>query len=625
MTLFNLAWRNVKSNLKRYFLYIGAMVMSVLIFYTFKAIQYHSQIQAAASSSQQIGALFSVSSVILLIFISFFMIYSNSFFTRQRKKEVGLYSLLGLPKRKIANLLFYENLMIGGIALLIGIGLGTLLSRSLMELLTNLMQTPLSIQFEWSTKAVIHTAVVFLVLILFTSFQGYRLIYRFQLVELFQADQKGERIPRASWLLAIIGVIGIGVGYYFSLHFFDYVKQLVILLPLGIVCSTVVGTYLLFHCVSIVMLKGARKRSSYFYKGMNMISTSFLLYRIKGHATSLATITTLTAVTLCAIGTSVGLFINQDQTMKRIYPYSYSYVEKDAASEEKVKKNLEEQKQEHPVTKEVTFSVLVTPENPITFISQSSFNRLARTFDYQEIKSLKKDQAVKLISLFDYQLKKKVGMGRDIASLPVALQGRKLTLSVTKELPAPLQNGYANTYVISDEQYESFSQMFSSQTQHVLNVEDDKETPELTKELEQLVDATSFYTLYKQNTTSTGIMVFIGGFLGLVFVLATGSMIYFKQLAEAEMDKPNYAILRKVGVSQKDVASSVRKQLAFVFGLPLIVAIAHSMFAFEVAKPLLMITDVRPIFISIGVYILIYGGYYLLTVRSYVRQLRDPS
>ncbi|MCY9510089.1 ABC transporter permease, partial [Paenibacillus larvae] len=226
MTLFNLALRNMKRNFKNYSIYFFSMIFSIVIYYAFVAIQFNSQIQQAAETSKKISGALIFSSILLILFSALFIIYSNGFFTRKRKKEVGLYSLLGVRKKQIAKMLAYENLFMGLIALVVGIGIGALLSSGFTKLLLVLMDSEMIVHFEIPTAAVFNTALVFFVIILYTSFQGYRLIYRFKLIDLFKADSQGEKVPKGSLVIALLSVIMIGSGYYLASDFAQAAKKL---------------------------------------------------------------------------------------------------------------------------------------------------------------------------------------------------------------------------------------------------------------------------------------------------------------------------------------------------------------------------------------------------------------
>ena len=314
MTLSSIALRNIQRNFKDYFVYFASMIFSIVIYFTFKALQYNSQMEKAAEASKKISGAFQVSSVMLIIFVAVFIIYSNGFFTRKHKKEIGLYSLLGIRKRQIGKMLFYENMLMGLMSLIIGIAIGSVLSKLFLELLVSMMGLNLNVHFEVPMAAIINTAIIFFVIIFYTSLQGYRLIYRFKLIELFRAEREGEAMPKGSVIMALISVFLIGSGYFLALMFMKAVMYANFMaVALYIFLATVLGTYLLFMFFTVFVLKRARNNKSSFYNGMNMITTSQLLYRIKGNAKSLATISILSAVTF-----NSGWYVSYD-VLQHIY------------------------------------------------------------------------------------------------------------------------------------------------------------------------------------------------------------------------------------------------------------------------------------------------------------------
>jgi len=213
--------------------------------------------------------------------------------------------------------------------------------------------------------------------------------------------------------------------------------------------------------------------------------------------------------------------------------------------------------------------------------------------------------------------------------LQLPFSNQYMTFDVLKNQPYPIQNtnlngnglGFSDTLVVSDNVYKQVVQNGKPSTSHVVNVDNDKKSKELTTELQRYNEVSDFYSPYTNNMQAMGVMVFIGGFVGIVFLLATGSIIYFKQMAESTMDKPSYAILRKVGVTKDEIRRSIAKQIGFIFLLPLLIALLHSYFALNTGKVIFGITNVTPIFWSAGVYIIIYAFFYVLTVRSYVKNV----
>ncbi|MFJ8351872.1 FtsX-like permease family protein [Bacillus paramycoides] len=644
MTLSSIALRNIQRNFKDYFVYFASMIFSIVIYFTFKALQYNSQMEKAAEASKKISGAFQVSSVMLIIFVAVFIIYSNGFFTRKRKKEVGLYSLLGIRKRQIGKMLFYENMLMGLMSLVIGIAIGSVLSKLFLELLVNMMGLNLNVHFEVPMAAIIDTAIIFFVIILYTSLQGYRLIYRFKLIELFRAEREGEAMPKGSVVMALISVFLIGSGYFLALMYMKAVMYAdFMVVALYILLATVAGTYLLFMFFTVFVLKRARNNKSAFYNGMNMVTTSQLLYRIKGNAKSLATIAILSAVTLTAVGTSVTMYYNTFTQSKDAAPFSYSYVKQDAVLDKKVNGILAEEKKNHPVTHQSeiemvpvqgTFKgeradqVLNTHYNvtkQYQLISQSTFNKIAKQLDAEAV-NLSENEAFVYDSLYIETLDFGPLYTGNTAVFPAGNETKELKIKgVNNKNVTNLGELFV---IVPDETYEQAKQGHETRTVKNIDVKGERNSKELTEKLASIMPAgesevlkpfNDFYTGFQMGLETTGLMMFIGMFLGLVFLLATGSIIYFKQLTEASADRDRYVVLHKIGVTKQEMKKAIAKQVSFIFAIPLIIGILHSLFALKGLSNILPFEIMIPLLISIGVYGVIYIGYYFLTVRSYYK------
>ncbi|WP_318240999.1 ABC transporter permease [Ureibacillus galli] len=315
MTLFSIARKNIRKNFTNYFLYIGSMIFSIIIYFTFVSLKYDEAILETTESSTKISSVFNGASIVLIIFVAVFIWYSNSFFIKKRKKEVGLYSLLGVRKKQIGRMLFYENFFMGVIALLIGIILGSILSKFFVIILMKIMGYDAIGNIAISPQAIVNTIIVFTVLTAITSIHGYRLIYRFKLIELFKAEQEGEKEPKTSIITAFISVLLIGIGYWLALQnlFVSEVwrKLGFLITPLVILVTVILGTYLLFSTFTVYLFKLLRKNKHHFWNGINIISTSQLLYRLKGNARTLTIIAVLSATTLTAVGTAYKFLLQQ--------------------------------------------------------------------------------------------------------------------------------------------------------------------------------------------------------------------------------------------------------------------------------------------------------------------------
>ncbi|MFC5450880.1 FtsX-like permease family protein [Paenibacillus aestuarii] len=640
MTLFSLARKNMKNNFINYFLYFGSMIFSILIYFVFVSLKYDQTAQSAMADSAKINTAFSGASVVLLIFVAIFIGYSNSFFTRKRKKEVGLYALLGLRNKQIGRMLFYENFLMSLFALTIGIGLGSFLTKWFVQLLMKLMGYDVIAKFAISSSAIVNTAIVFLIIALFNSIQGYLLIYRFKLIDLFRADAEGEQEPKTSIQVALLSVLMIGCGYWIALQ--DIGKSKIWgTLGMGttallILILVVIGTYFLFSTLTLTLLKLSMKNKKRYWKGIRLIGRSQLFYRIRGNARTLTIIAVLSATTLTAVGTAYSLYYNSRSMSELMSPNSYMFIANSPNQAQKVQ-DVISANTNHKVNYHLSVPAIQidadtsnimsgsrSTKRTFTLISSESFNKLAAVHKKKDTLSLTGNETVILIPFY------KEGQSPDYLGKSIKLltghKGETITFSGLK--PYTLLNVEItfSTLVVSDELFASLAKKMKPLQLETYGISNDTKAEELTTDIEQLLprseempSLSSFYRDYSQGLQSSGLLIYMAGFLGLVFLAATGSMIYFKQLTEANADKGRYQILHKIGVNKKEIKRSIAKQVAFIFALPLFAGIAHCSVALSVLSSVLQRNLTVPVLICISVYSLIYFVYYLFTVQSYYK------
>ena len=637
MTLFRIALKNIRKSFKNYFLYFTSMTFSIVIYFTFISLKYDETIAAASDSSAKISSVFNAASVVLIIFVAIFIWYSNSFFTRKRKKEIGLYSLLGVRKKQIGRMLFYENFLMGIISLFIGILLGSVLSKFFVSILMKLMGYDALPDFAISTNTIIHTVIVFMLITIITSIHGYRIIYRFKLIELFQADKEGENEPRASLLIAVFSVVLIGFGYWLALQNITeseaWRKIGFMVTPLVIIVSVILGTYLLFSTLTVYLLRLSRKNKKKFWRGINLISTSQLLYRMKGNARTLTIIAVLSATTLSAVGASYSLYYNNKSNAELANPNSMMFINNDKEITNQVNKLISQDENHeivyHKVIPTLQMEVDTTPLNSkmgqikqmYTVISNKSFNEMVDLQERDESLSLKGNDAAVLDAGY-YE-----GLSPEYVGSSIPLHTGNLTEDITftelmKYNVLNLQTANI-TVVVSDALFSELEKAANQVNMEAYTFTNQDDAKGLNEDIESGLpeDASfsSFYSDYASGMETAGLIIFIGAFLGLVFLAATGSIIYFKQLTEANSDKERYIVLHKIGVNKKEIRKTIAKQVFFIFALPLVAGIAHSAIALTALSGLLQTSLVMPVFICIGIYVLIYVIYYFLTVRTYYK------
>lgn len=525
----------------------------------------------------------------------------------------------------------------GVLALIAGMALGSVLSRFFVMILMKIMGFEALPDFSISTAAIVNTFIVFMIIILMTSIQAYRLIYRFKLIELFHADQEHEKEPKASILLALLSVVLIGFGYWLALQNLFTSKAWatigLMLTPLVILISVVLGTYLLFNTLTVTLLKLSRKNKKSYWKGLNLIGTSQLLYRMKGNARTLTIIAILSATTLTAVGTAYSLYYNNRTNAELANPNSFMFIGGDEKADDQADRAIKEASG-HKLLYHESINLLEveadtsgleqsmgTDEQSFAVISNHDFNRLAKLQGRDDAISLEGSEAAALEPAY------MEGISPDYVGSTLKLNGNgvneTLRFKVLKKYSVMNAGTVYSSIVISDEMFAALQSKAKAMVAQVYGISNQDKAKELTDQLEAILPdnagLSSFYGDYARGMESTGLLVFMGGFLGLVFLAATGSIIYFKQLTEASSDKARYLILHKIGVNKREIRKTVAKQMSFIFALPLAFGIAHCAVALSALSKLMMTSLVVPVVICMGAYACIYVVYYFMTVNSYYK------
>lgn len=654
MTLFDIALKNIKRNFNNYYVYFFSMISSIIIFFAFTSIQYNEQVIARTSHSLRISSSMKGAALVIGIFAAVFIWYSTSFFLKKRKKELGLLSLMGLKKSQIAKMLFYENIIMGILALCIGIFIGGLFTKSITMILLKFMGLYTGVKFSLVPNAIIHTIILFSIIFLITSIYGYTIIYRFKVIELFRAEKKAEKEPKYSLFTSVLSIILIGLGYFISYNIlnFDFNESIVpqilgffskIILTL---LFTIIGTYFLFSSLLILIIKLSKKNKIRYYKGLNFISTSQLLYRIKDNAKTLAIIAVLCASTLSAFGAVYSIYYNNEKNVTSLIPFTYAYIDQEKYINEQVENTIKRYP-EHKILSSLDIDALhfaaSIPDSDflpslmiqydqktnklkdvVTIVSLSNYNKLADILGFKII-NIENPNDVYMIDPSYYFFKKLLDFED--------LKGKRLEISTYEgkkdfKIASILSDNLMNEnlleglpIIVRDDIYEDLFRTGDFFKIKALITTNPKTSANLTNHLETILPLkahfSSFYRNYKDSLAYNGLLLFIGIFMGLIFLMATGSIIYFRQLTEANEDKQRYRILKKIGVTKKEIKNNIAKQMLFIFLLPLIVGIMHSSMALLDFAKLLSTNLIIPVLLSYGAYILIYLGFYFLTVNSY--------
>ncbi|MGL5652690.1 MAG: ABC transporter permease [Paraclostridium sp.] len=631
MILFNIAKKNVQKNLKGYFLYFFSIVFTVGIYYAFKNLQYNPSIDAALSASSKASAAFNAASIVIALFSVLFIWYSNSFFIKKRKKEIGLYALLGIENKEIGLLLFFETLIIGVAAIVIGIIAGVVFSKIMLGILIKLITLNLSINFAVSIKGIFETFVLFILIFLVIAYQSNRIIYKFKLIELFKASSTSEKAKKGSKLLAILSIVFILVGYGVYLSTTNGID--LILGAFVTLFMVVIGTFLFFSSFMFFIIKRQQKNGVNYYKGLNMISTSQLLYRIKSNAKMLSVIAILSATTLTAIGVSISIYFMSSQVVEQQAPYSYTLSLDNKEYIKEFEKALADSKDHKLVDKFILSYIDLDSykENSHGFkdsyqiMSLSNLNEILNLNGDKELGSINDKEFIHVDS----------GMIKEYEKSDIDLNnnGKSVSLNRKSSLEKKLFNsfGSGDMIVVSDNEFKNLKENNELEHYYSYNITNQKDGEEFHKKVLKITEkypsenekrpsssyVFSYYKTFKDEFTTSGVMVFIGVFVGLVFLVCTGSVIFFKLLSEAQDEAPRYTVLKKIGVDEDDIKSSVYKQVGFNFFLPLVLGGLHSVVANYVVCHILGQNLSIVMLWTLIPYSIIYIIYYLITSKFY--------
>ena len=634
LTLFELVRRSMRKNIKHYYLYFFALILSVVLYFVFATLQHDSALLQL--DNEMLGNGFMAAGVLLLVIAGIFIVYANSIFLQRRSREIGLYQLIGLKKSTVSRLLVIENTLLGIGALIIGIVLGMLMSRVFLLILLKLIGVETSLTVSFSMAAILQTVAVFFVIFALTSVQMIVTVYRNTLLSLFNSDKKAEHPKKpgnaSSAFIAILGAALIGFGYWLSGVMFDsnfFLNLILVLL------TTVLGTYLVFRVTLSWVLYQIRKRSAGHLGLKNSLSLAPLMHRLKGNANSLTVITVLSAMTLSMIAGAYSFYYSTEREVQAQMPFDFMFENNEAfAAELTEEMNEEGISYQHGVVEILTMygmleeGALAVPSSEllIAIISDKQLQEAGIDVDAPGPNTASLHSTASL-SMF---------LEQDILPVKLYLSDDDQTAIRIDEIGDGNVINWESFYtqlVVDDAYYEELKAEFvGSGAAEVKQIDGFHVTEEGDMEaasaLYQQPKYTSghlhedYYSTFKESLQANGLMIFIAGFLGLVFLISTGSILYFKQMTEAEQEKQSYSTLRQLGFSVNDIMKGIIRKQTFVFGLPLAISLVHSVFALRALSFFFLSSILVPAVISMVLFAAIYLLFALLTVGYYRKTVK---
>ncbi len=658
-----LAKQNIRNNKSTYIPYMITCIFCIAMIYMMEFLRDCPTLDQAVRQADEVRMIVFTGEIVVEIFCIIFLTYSNSFLMKRRQKEIGLYNILGLERNHIGIVMFLETIITSIGSLAGGIAVGIIGSKLALLLLLKLLHIPSVLGFYISVKGIFTCLFMFGIVFLMILFLNLAKIHLSRPVELLRGNNTGEKEPAAKWLMALVGFICLGAGYYLAVTTESPIKAITIFLLAVILVMA--GTYLLFTAGSIVILKFLRRRKSFYYRTGNFISISGMLYRMKQNAVGLASICILSTGVLLMISMTVSIYFGMNDIMLNRYPYdvdmSVTSISEDECQTaiEAFEKAIADNKV--PVEKsveEIYLDIVCSKNGDQILIKPAN--------------TIRNSDSVLVLSLFtqaEYErltgISANLNDGEIFAWYPSAVQKDSVTVdetefTVKKWLDKnPLTCGEDAVsdnavLVVTDEDFKKFDEMRTEMYKGVSSApagedltlhlglditgsETDKidfGTPvmEVVKDLKKNggLSENSWITSgirqqeYESYYADNGSLLFIGIFLGSLFLMGTAMIIYYKQISEGYEDQKRFEIMQKVGLSRREVRSSVRRQILMVFFLPLLMAMLHITMAFPMIRRMLLLFGMTNTKLFIGctagtvlIFAVVYGLIYLMTARSY--------
>lgn len=683
--LSRLAVKNVTTQFRYYLMYVVSMTFSVMVYYSFISMSYDQDLMTRASRDMRIDAGLKSGSVMILLFIVIFMLSANSFFIKRRKREIGLYSLLGMRRRQIAGLFFVEHILLGLLSLGLGLVLGIIFSKLFAMMLMKAMHVAISTSIIVSFEAIKHTVVIFILLLIAISIRTGFIVYRYKLITLFKAEETIEtplRLRWYHWILGGLGLILLGTGYALAHHFISFMFYIqmhtkldvmaMLVSPLLILGLCVIGTYLLFDYFLLIVLVLIRKSKGFYYRDINMVIAGNLSFQLKKNARILATIAVLSGTAIAAIGGAASVQSFTLSTVSTMNPVSYSVSpdNRDRLLQEiKTDEFKEEQVNLKFVGGETGMSINGKHEKRTGFhnvISQSNYISVSSIIpQLPSIPDLKKGEALLLVNeanqfameemmqpdktmlLGNLGTLTLVGLVSDKIGNPRDMRFPVPTVVVSNDAYNSLEARYEYGYSLIDLPKKEFKNdaeqavtlaglfpetdrvyVYNKTREHngrMIDIVEEMPKEELdakypdTEDYKSRLLFSNRYPYQQAMRMNMGLLVYVAVFLGVVFMLATGSIIMLKQLSEAEEEVGRYDMLRKIGTPTSVIKKSIYKQNAVIFFIPLLVSMCHAIFALKVLYALIAKTDMALTYLSMILLITIYILFYLGTSASYYK------
>ncbi|MGM0836987.1 MAG: FtsX-like permease family protein [Bacillota bacterium] len=646
MSVNQLIFRNLKKNLRNYYLYVFALIFSVGLYFAFVTLQYDPSMDPAEGTIKGAAGI-KTASILLVVIVSVFLLYANNIFIKRRSKEIGLLQLIGMTKGRIFRILSAENFILYFGSMLIGILVGFSFSKLIIMILFKSTGVDAIATLQFSTQALLQTLVVFSILYVCLMLMNFLFIKKQTILSLFRVlSSTEEQIKKISLLEVVIGLIGIGLissGYLISTKLFDgdfVTTNALFFAMIYILGSVIVGTYLFYKGSVRFIFHLIRKQKNGYLNINEVLSLSSIMFRMKSNSFLLTIITTVSALSIGLLSLSYISYYSAEKTAANRVPADFSLTDVELADtyktlldknhiayqetvievvqvdidvEDIMDANLEElnfdtTSMSLPVVSDVSVNIRDLEPEETLFTGYSDL--------MQKFMTLKDSGNIELKGKTKTIPQEYVGLEREYpiswyftdGGLPVAIVDETVFEQLKEDKNPEIQpesSFYIGIDIKDKDKLEKANTLFAEAG------------------LAGQFEHDSRLDMSNDTKKSMGLAMFIVGFLGLTFLITSGCILYFKQMDESEEEKPNYTILRKLGFTQGDLLRGIKAKQLFNFGIPLLIGLLHSYFAVQSGWFMFGEEVWTPMIIVMGIYTGLYSIFGLLSVMYYKKIIKD--
>ncbi|MCK2017194.1 FtsX-like permease family protein [Peribacillus frigoritolerans] len=646
MSINQLILRNLKKNLKNYYLYVFALIFSASLYFAFVTLQYDPALDKAEGTVKGAASI-KAASILLVAIVSIFLLYANSIFIKRRSKEIGLFQLIGMTKNRIFRILSVENLILYFCSVFLGIFVGFAASKLIIMILFKIMGVQAIATLNFSFQPLVQTLLVFSAIYLLIMLMNYAFIKKQTILSLFRVTSMTEgKVKKVSMVEMIIGIFGIALiiaGYVISSKLFDgaFTEMTELFMVMIVILATVIiGTYLFYKGSVSFIFNIVRKKKNGYLNINEVLSLSSIMFRMKSNAILLTIITTVSALAIGLLSLSYISYYSAEKMAQSSIPTDFSMT--DMGDADKFKEALSDSKIDYDAK---VIDVIQVDVN-VKEIMETSLEGVNFDPDIMTVPVIS-DESVKGINLAEDEtlFSGYSNMMENVISLKdsgkIELKGKNEVIPQTyiglnddTFLSYYFTNGGLPVAIVDQTIFDRLKKDIDPKIQKVSSVNigiDVKDEAELEK-ANDLFNKMSFkeehvndsqLEMFNTQKKNMGLMMFIVGFLGLTFLITSGCILYFKQMDESEGEKSNYTILRKLGFTRGDLLRGIQAKQVFNFGIPLVVGLLHSYFAVQSGWFFFGTEVWAPMIIVMALYTALYSIFGILSVFHYKKVIKE--